>query len=160
MEIDKDLSKRRHEFYMNIAINEARNAGMRDEVPVGACIVDPTGQTISSAGNQTIERNDPTAHAEILAVRFACEKIGNYRLTEYTLYTTIEPCVMCAGALVGARIKRLIYGAADKRFGAANSAFSLCDNRSLNHQMKVIPGVLATRCSALMSDFFSQKRNS
>ncbi|MFV0388236.1 MAG: tRNA adenosine(34) deaminase TadA [Pyrinomonadaceae bacterium] len=148
----------KHEFFMNIALFEANSAGKLDEVPVGACIVNSFGEVIAAAGNRSIELNDPTAHAEVLAIRRACEKVDNYRLTEMTLYTTIEPCVMCAGALVNARIATLVFGADDKRFGAVRSKFSLCDTGSLNHQMEIIPNVLAAECGQLMTDFFGKKR--
>ncbi|MFV0388259.1 MAG: nucleoside deaminase, partial [Pyrinomonadaceae bacterium] len=110
--------------------------------------------------NRSIELNDPTAHAEVLAIRRACEKVDNYRLTEMTLYTTIEPCVMCAGALLNARIAKLVFGADDKRFGAVRSKFSLCDTGSLNHQMEIIANVLAAECGQLMTEFFGKKRGS
>ena len=146
--------------FMKLAIEEALAAGKRDEVPIGACLVDSDDNVIATAGNRTIGDNDPTAHAEILALREAAKKVGNYRLTGCTLYTTIEPCVMCAGALVNARIGRLVYGAADERFGAARTKFGLCDDSSLNHQMKITSGVLAGRCKAIMQDFFRKKRKS
>ncbi len=143
---------------MSIALEAAREAAKIDEVPVGACIVSPDGQIIAVAGNRTITDNDPTSHAEILAIRQASQKIGNYRLTECVVYTTIEPCVMCAGALVNARIARLVIGALDKRFGAARSKFDLCDNETLNHRIDITIGVLEDECSRLMSEFFRNKR--
>ncbi len=146
--------------FMQFAIEAALVAGKLDEVPIGACLVDGDNMVIATAGNRTIAGNDPTAHAEILALREAAKKLGNYRLTGCTLYTTIEPCVMCAGALVNARISRLVYGAADERFGAARTKFGLCDDSSLNHQMEITSGVLAERCKAIMQDFFRKKRKS
>ncbi len=143
---------------MRTAIEAARGAGKTDEVPVGACVVSAEGQVIAVAGNRTITDNDPTAHAEILAVRAASEKIGNYRLTECVVYTTIEPCVMCAGALVNARVARLVIGALDKRFGAVRSKFDLCDNETLNHRIEITTGVLENECGGLMSEFFRNKR--
>jgi tRNA(adenine34) deaminase len=101
---------------------------------------------------------DPTGHAEILVLREAARKIGNYRLTETVLYTTIEPCAMCAGALVTARVKRLVYGAADERFGAVETLFRICDSSSLNHQMEITSGVLRNECKTLMQDFFRKRR--
>ena len=145
---------------MEVAIEAAKAAAARDEVPVGACLVDADGIVIAVTGNRTIGDNDPTAHAEILALREAAEKAGNYRLTGYTLYTTIEPCAMCAGALVNARIRRLVYGAADERFGAVRTKFELCDNSSLNHQIEIAEDVLAEECRKLMQDFFREKRDS
>lgn len=144
--------------FMQIAIDEARKAARRNEVPIGACIVDKDQCVISASGNQTIGNNDPTAHAEVLALREAAKKLNNYRLTECVVYTTIEPCVMCAGALVNARIRRLVYGAPDKRFGAVRTKFSLCDHSSLNHQIEVRSGILEDECKKLMQDFFLLRR--
>jgi len=145
-------------FFMGIALEAAENAGTKDEVPIGACIADGEMNVIAVAGNSAIASSDPTAHAEILTLREAASKVGNYRLTECVLYTTIEPCVMCAGALVNARISRLVYGAADERFGAVRTKFSLCDHSSLNHQMEITSGVLSEECRKLMQDFFRKKR--
>ncbi len=144
---------------MRIAIERAAAAIEFDEVPIGACLVDENGEVVAASFNRTITDCDPTAHAEILALREAAKKIGNYRLTDTTLYTTIEPCVMCAGALVNARVKRLVYGAADERFGAVETLFRLCDNDSLNHRLEITSGVLAAECRKLMQDFFKVKRN-
>ncbi len=134
---------------------EARDSG---EVPIGACLIDSAGELIAISGNLTITNIDPTAHAEILVLREAAEKIGNYRLTETCLYTTIEPCAMCAGALVNARVKRLVYGATDERFGAVETIFRICDNSSLNHKMEIASGVRRDECKQLMQDFFRAKR--
>ncbi len=144
--------------FMRIAISEARAAADRGEVPVGACITDNNGSLIGAGFNRTISENDPTAHAEIVAIRSAAAVIGNYRLVGLTIYTTIEPCVMCAGALVNARLERLVYGAADERFGAAGSVFSLCNSQLLNHRIEVTSGVLAEECGVLMRDFFRFRR--
>ena len=146
------------EFWMRKALEVASEAQRLDEVPVGACLIDKNGELQSLAGNRTITHSDPTAHAEILVLREAAAKIGNYRLTETVLYTTIEPCAMCAGALVNARIKRLVFGARDERFGAVESVFRLCDSSSLNHKIEILSGVLAEDCKMLMQDFFKQKR--
>lgn len=143
---------------MKIALGQAREAGARNEVPVGACLIDQTGTILAEAGNRTIGDSDPSAHAEVLVLREASKKVNNYRLTECVLYTTIEPCVMCAGALVNARIRRLVYGAPDLRFGAVRTQFELCDNSSLNHQIEITAGVLADDCRKLMQDFFVLKR--
>ncbi len=113
---------------------------------------------LAVAGNRTITDSDPTAHAEILVLREAARRIGNYRLTETAVYTTIEPCAMCAGALVNARVKRLIFGAHDERFGAVESVFRLCSASSLNHQIEITSGVLAEDCRQLMQNFFRAKR--
>lgn len=143
---------------MRAALDAAAAAGAIDEVPIGACLVDENGNIIAAAGNRTITDSDPTAHAEILAMREAAKKIGNYRLTGVTLYTTIEPCVMCAGAIVNARIKRLVYGARDERFGGVETRFRLCDSDELNHRVEIVSGVLEDECRALMQDFFRTKR--
>lgn len=146
------------EFWMRSAITEAVEAERRGEIPIGACLIAADGNILASAGNRTITLSDPTAHAEILTLRAAAAKIGNYRLTDTTLYTTIEPCAMCAGALVNARIKRLVFGAKDERFGAVESVFRLCDTSSLNHRIEITKDVLAEDCKRLMQDFFRQKR--
>lgn len=146
------------EFWMNKAIEAAIEAENFDEVPIGACLINEKNEILAIAGNRTRTDCDPTAHAEILVLREAAKKISNYRLTETTLYTTIEPCAMCAGALIQARVKRLVFGAHDERFGAVESVFRLCDNSSLNHQMEIVKGVLAEDCRKLIQDFFKQKR--
>ncbi len=144
---------------MRKALEAAVEAQNLDEVPIGACLINDQGKLLAVAGNRTISDNDPTAHAEILILREAARKIGNYRLTETTVYTTIEPCAMCAGALVNARVKRLVFGARDERFGAVETVFNICNNSSLNHQMEIKSGILAKECRALMQDFFREKRN-
>ena len=140
------------------AIHLAREAEKAGEVPVGAVLIDAENKILAAASNSTIRDNDPTAHAEILVLRTAGMRIGNYRLTGSTMYSTIEPCVMCAGALVNARVKRLVYGAPDERFGAVSSHFNICDNQILNHRLEVTPGVLAENCRRLMQDFFKARR--
>ena len=144
---------------MRKAIEAATKAGELNEVPIGACLIDKNGELLAVAGNRTIIDNDPTAHAEILVLREAARKIGNYRLTETVIYTTIEPCAMCAGALVNSRIKRLVYGARDERFGAVETHFRICDNSSLNHRIEITSDVLADECRALMQTFFRAKRD-
>jgi tRNA(adenine34) deaminase len=144
--------------WMEVALDAAREAEAIGEVPIGACLVDAAGNLLATASNRTITDNDPTAHAEILALRRAAAAIGNYRLTDTTMYTTIEPCVMCAGALVNARVKRLVYGAQDERFGAVETLFRLCDNESLNHRMKILSGVRGDECRTLMQEFFRSRR--
>ncbi len=143
---------------MRQAIAAAENAGLSDEVPIGACLIDNDGKLLAVAGNRTITDSDPTAHAEILVLRRAAQNIGNYRLTETSIFTTIEPCAMCAGALVNARVKRLVYGAKDERFGAVETIFRICDSSSLNHRIEITSGVLADECRALMQSFFRAKR--
>jgi len=147
------------EFLMRSAIKAAIEAWEKDEIPIGACLTNETGEIIAVAGNRTITDNDPTAHAEILVLREAAAKTGNYRLSGATVYTTIEPCAMCAGALVNARIERLVFGAHDERFGAVETLFRICDNSSLNHRIEIKSGILAQECRNLMQDFFRRKRN-
>jgi tRNA(adenine34) deaminase len=144
--------------FMLLAIAEAEAARDLDEVPVGAVIVSENGDILAAASNRTITNNDPTAHAEILALRAAAKKVGNYRLTGATVYSTIEPCVMCAGALVNARVSRLVFGAPDERFGAVETKFRICDNPDLNHRMEIVGGVMATECRELIQTFFQKRR--
>ncbi len=143
---------------MQKAIIEARRAADIGEVPVGAVVVDPAGELLALASNETIQNNDPTAHAEILAIRTAAAEIGNYRLTGSTIYTTVEPCAMCAGAIVNARLKRLVFGTHDERFGAVETHFRICDSPNLNHRLEVSSGVMAAECRGLMQDFFRARR--
>jgi tRNA(adenine34) deaminase len=145
------------EFFMGFALNEARMARDAGEVPVGAVIV-IDNQIAGSGHNRPIGSNDPTAHAEIIAMRAAARNISNYRLSDATLYVTIEPCAMCAGALVNARIKRLVYGAADLRAGGVDTIFQICTNSSLNHRLEVSSGARAEECRQLMQAFFKQRR--
>lgn len=143
---------------MRVAIAAAREAGGSGEVPIGACLVNANGDIVARSFNRTITDNDPTAHAEINVLRMAAAEMGNYRLTGSTVYTTIEPCVMCAGALVNARVERLVFGAHDERFGAVETRFRLCDSESLNHRIEIVSGVLADDCRALMQEFFRSRR--
>lgn len=143
---------------MRGALAAALEARARDEVPVGACVVAGDGRLLAVAGNRTRTDCDPTAHAEILALRAAARLLGNYRLTDAIVYSTIEPCAMCAGALVQARVKRLVYGARDERFGAVESQFRICDSSSLNHRVEITSGVLAAECRELMQEFFKARR--
>ena len=146
------------EFWMQMALEAARAASEANEIPIGACIIDQAGNLLATGGNRTRTDCDPTGHAEIIVLREAAKKIGNYRLTETVLYTTIEPCAMCAGALVTARVKRLVYGATDERFGAVETLFRICDSGSLNHRMEITSGILADECKKLMQDFFRARR--
>jgi tRNA(adenine34) deaminase len=143
--------------WMRRAISAAGEARERGEVPIGTCIV--LGETVLAvAGNRTRTDGDPTAHAEIVALREAAAKVGNYRLPEAVVYSTIEPCVMCAGALIQARVKRLVYGARDERAGAVESHFRVCDTDFLNHRIEVTAGVLEEECRELMQEFFRARR--
>ena len=143
---------------MREALKAAREAEARSEVPVGACVISPEGVLLALAGNRTRTDCDPTGHAEIIALREAAKAFGNYRLVGATLYSTIEPCAMCAGALVQARVRRLVYGARDERAGAVESVFRICDASSLNHRMELTAGVLEAECRALLQRFFRARR--
>ncbi len=143
--------------YMAMALALAREAEDTGEVPVGAVVV-LHDRVIGRGRNSPIERSDPTAHAEILALREASAAIGNYRLEGATLYVTLEPCVMCAGALVTARIHRLVFGARDLRFGGVRSKFQLADSELLNHRLSIEEGVLGAECAELMQKFFGSRR--
>ena len=153
-EADADADAR----WMREAVGAARESARRGEVPVGACVVSAEGELLAVAGNRTRADCDPTAHAEVLALREAARRVGNYRLTGAVLYSTIEPCAMCAGALVQARVARLVYGARDERAGAVESVFRVCDASSLNHRMELAAGVLEADCRALLQEFFRGKR--
>lgn len=146
------------ERWMREALEAARRAAERGEVPVGACLVSNDGELLAVAGNRTRTDCDPTAHAEVVVLREAARRAGNYRLTGTTMYATVEPCAMCAGALVQARIKRLVYGAIDERAGAVESIFRVCDSDQLNHRMELTSGTLADDCRALMQEFFRRRR--
>jgi len=146
------------EHFMRIAIAAAIEARTNGEVPIGACLADASGNMIASGANLTITNTDPTAHAEIVVLREAAKVVGNYRLTGTTMYSTIEPCAMCAGAIVNARIERLVFGAHDIRFGAVESVFELCTSPHLNHRIEISSGVLAEECRPLVQDFFKEKR--
>lgn len=144
--------------WMEAAIREAKVAAEHGEVPVGACVVSASGELIGAAFNLTISKNDPTAHAEILAIRSAAAAVGNYRLTGATVYSTLEPCVMCAGALLNARVARLVFAAHDERFGAVETHFQICDSDVLNHRIEIESGVLAAESRDLLQEFFRRRR--
>ena len=146
------------EQYMEIALAEARLAAERGEVPIGAVLVDDAGQIIAQDGNRTIELCDPGAHAEMLVLRQAGRLLGNYRLPDTTLYVTLEPCVMCAGALVHARVSRLVYGAIDPKAGGVVSLFQVGQDTRLNHLLAVEGGLLAEESAILLKEFFRQRR--
>jgi tRNA(adenine34) deaminase len=143
---------------MSLALSEARAALDAGEVPVGAIVV-IDGEVAGRGRNQPIAQSDPTAHAEVVALREAAAAIGNYRLPGATLFATIEPCAMCAGALIHARVERLVYGAADPRAGAVSSIFQLCSSDALNHQVEITAGVLEEECRGLIQSFFRTRRN-
>jgi tRNA(adenine34) deaminase len=145
------------ERFMQEALLLAREGAAAGEVPVGAVLV-MGGEIAGRARNAPVARHDPTAHAEILAIREAAAQIGNYRLAGSTLYCTLEPCVMCAGALVAARVARLVFGARDLRFGGVRSKFQVADSETLNHRVEVVEGVLAVECVELLREFFAERR--
>jgi tRNA(adenine34) deaminase len=143
--------------FMKAALDEARAAGSRGEVPIGAVVV-LNDAIVSRAGNRTIGDRDPTAHSEVIALREAARKIGNHRLIGTTLYVTIEPCAMCAGAMIQARVARLVYGADDAKAGAVRSCFSILEHEKLNHRVDVTSGVLAEESVELLRAFFEVRR--
>jgi tRNA(adenine34) deaminase len=145
------------ERWMREALSLAAEAEAAGEVPVGAVVV-RDGVVLGRGFNRPIERADPTAHAEIMALREAAQRTGNYRLEETTMYSTLEPCVMCAGALVNARVDRLVFGGRDLRFGGVRSKFRVADSEILNHRLEIVEGVLAAECVALLEAFFRAKR--
>src|SRR5947209_638112 len=145
------------EQYMRAALDEALKAQAAGEVPVGAVVV--LGREILGRGaNRNLRDSDPTAHAEVVALREAGKKLGNHRLSECSLFATIEPCAMCAGAMIHARLERLVYGAADAKAGAVQSVMQVINHPLLNHQMEVVGGVLGEECTALIQDFFRRRR--
>ena len=142
---------------MRLALDEARAAAQHDDVPVGAVLLGPSGATVAAAGNERERTQDPTAHAELLALRRAAETLGSWRLTDHTLVVTLEPCTMCAGALVLARVSRLIFGAYDAKAGAVASLWDVVRDPRLNHRVEVRGGVLEAECGALLRDFFAAR---
>ena len=142
---------------MTAALREAEEAAVAGEIPVGAVVVQG-GEVIATAQNRTIRDRDPSGHAEILALRAACQARANHRLTDATLYVTLEPCAMCVGALVQARITRLVFGAYDPKAGALGSAIDLSESPALNHRFEVLGGVLADECGRVLQDFFRARR--
>jgi tRNA(adenine34) deaminase len=149
--VDADIS------FMQLALEEARAAVAAGEVPIGACIVHE-GKTLACSGNRTIRDCDPTAHAEIIVIREAARLLGNYRMPGTTLFVTLEPCSMCAGAIIQARVPRLVYGADDPKGGAVRSCFEILTNSTLNHQVEVRTGVLAAVSTSILQSFFATRR--
>lgn len=144
--------------YMEQALAEARKAAKRGEVPVGAVVVDPAGQVVAAAGNQTRADSDPTAHAEILALRAACQRIGSERLVDHALYVTLEPCAMCAGAIAAARIGRLFFGAADPKSGGVVQGARVFAHPQCHHAPEIFDGIAASESEALLKGFFTARR--
>ena len=142
---------------MRLALSEARAAAEKDEVPVGAVIIIEE-RVVARGSNRTITDCDPTAHAEIVALRAAAQELGNYRLTGATLYVTVEPCAMCAGAMIQARVARVVYGCDEPKGGAARSCFALFEHPALNHRVAVTAGVLDAECAGMLQSFFASRR--
>lgn len=146
------------EYYMLLALDEAKKAQKHDEVPVGAIVVDQAGKVIGQGYNCPISDSDPTSHAEIKAIRSACRLMNNYRLPQTTLYATIEPCIMCMGAIIHARIQRLVFGALDSKWGAAVSLYQMGLDSRLNHQPEVVQGICEEQTRQIIKSFFEEKR--
>ena len=147
----------RHEYYMRLALREAKRAVTHADVPVGAVIV-RDGELLAAAGNERELRRSPTAHAEMLVIEQAAQRLGGWRLHNTVLYVTLEPCVMCAGAIVQARIPHLVYGASDERTGAAGTLYNVCEDPRLNHCVQITAGVLEDECLETLREFFEGKR--
>ncbi|HEY5709308.1 MAG TPA: tRNA adenosine(34) deaminase TadA [Solirubrobacterales bacterium] len=157
--MESETLQDRHERLMALAIERARQAERHGDVPIGA-VVARRGEPLAVAGNERELRRDPTAHAEILAIRAAAEALGGWRLPGTTLYVTLEPCAMCAGAIVLARIPTVVYGASDPKAGAAGSVLDVLAEPALNHRPEVVSGVLEPECASLLTEFFSIRRSS
>ena len=142
---------------MQVALEQAREAAAAGEIPVGAVVV-IGGEIIATGQNRSIRDSDPSAHAEIVALRGAGSSVSNYRMTDATLYVTLEPCAMCIGAIVQARVTRVVFGAYDPKAGAAGSAIDLSDSPAFNHRFEIMGGVLADECGAVLKEFFSERR--
>jgi tRNA(adenine34) deaminase len=147
----------RHQYYMRLALREAERAAEHDDVPIGAVIV-REGEVLAAAGNERELRRDPTAHAEMLAIHEAADRLGGWRLLDTVMYVTLEPCPMCAGAIVQARIPHLVFGGLDAKAGAAGSLYNIVQDDRLNHRAEVTSGVLEDEALALLQEFFSRKR--
>jgi tRNA(adenine34) deaminase len=151
MDLESDAS------YMDLALEEARKAGAIDEVPVGAVIVSG-GEIIGRGFNRPISSHDPMAHAEIIAMREAAQNVRNYRLSSASVYSTVEPCMMCAGAMIHARIARLVFGTPDPKAGAAGSIYNVLTDPRLNHRVEVVSGIREDECASLLRNFFAKRR--
>jgi len=151
-------SDKQHIAYMQIALEEARQAVEIQEVPVGAVLVSAEDEILARTHNRTICNSDPSAHAEMLAIRLAAARLKNYRLLNTTLYVTVEPCLMCMGAIIHARIQRVFFGTRDPKWGAAGSLYNLGEDRRLNHHPEIMEGLLLDECRGLIQDFFRVRR--
>ena len=146
-------------YFMRDAIKEAKRGWLDGEVPVGALLISQSGEILASDHNRCISHSDPTAHAEILVIRQAAKKLNNYRLNGITMVVTIEPCIMCMGAIINARLDTLVFGSFDSKLGAAGSIYNLPDDERLNHRIKIIPRIMEQECRDLMKDFFQERRH-
>ena len=147
-----------HETFMKIALQEALKAEQSDEVPVGAVLFNSRGEILCADCNRTVGLSDPTAHAEINVLRGAAQKVMNYRLVNTSLYVTIEPCIMCMGAIINARVARVVFGAPDPKWGGAGSLYNFSEDSRLNHHPEIIGGICEQECRSIIQDFFSRKR--
>jgi tRNA(adenine34) deaminase len=145
-------------YFMHMALEQAAEAGRRQEVPVGAVLVSDTGSILAATHNQVETRGDPTAHAEILALREGARKVMNYRLLRTSLYVTVEPCVMCMGAIIHARVAQVVFGTHDPKWGAAGSLYNFAENARLNHRPEIIAGICADDCRHMLQAFFRERR--
>jgi tRNA(adenine34) deaminase len=152
------MNIREHEWFMSIALEEAEIAYRKDEVPVGAVVVSEDGKVISKSYNLKEATHNPAGHAEILVIQDACKKIENWRLEKTTIYVTLEPCIMCLGTMIHSRINNLVFGAYDKKAGAASLDYNFYKDNRLNHNFSIVGGVKHFECSKILSDFFREKR--
>jgi tRNA(adenine34) deaminase len=157
--VEQTGMKHPHEHYMGLALREAARGARAGEVPIGALLVAADGEVLARAYNRPIKACDPTAHAEVVALRRVARRLGNYRLPGTTLYATLEPCAMCAGALVLARVACVVFGATDPKGGAARTLYRILDDPRLNHRVEVIGGVLEAESRQLLQDFFRKRRS-
>jgi tRNA(adenine34) deaminase len=148
----------KHTKFMKMALGEAKKAVQKSEVPIGAVLVSDSWEILSLSHNQTISLSDPTAHAEIITLRKAAQKVSNYRLLNTTLYVTIEPCIMCMGAIIHARVSRVVFGAKDPKWGAAGSLYNFANDTRLNYRPDIVHGVCEDECRTLIQEFFRSKR--
>ena len=156
--VEVNFATNHFDEYMQVALSEARTGAQKGEVPVGAVLVDERGGLVAADHNRPIELNDPTAHAEILVLRSAAKKAMNYRLLNTSLVVTIEPCVMCMGAIIHARVQRIVFGAVDHKWGAVGSLYNFAQNKRFNHQPEIIAGVCEEECRSILQNFFKAKR--
>jgi tRNA(adenine34) deaminase len=155
---DRRMALDAHLTYMQLALVQAKKAGQMGEVPVGAILVAENGAVLARGCNLTLQRNDPTAHAEMIALREGAQKTGNYRLLGTTLYVSVEPCLMCMGAVVHARAARIVFGTRDPKWGAAGSLYNFAQDERLNHRVDIVEGICAEEAAALMQEFFRVRR--